>query len=83
MGTPFYVVPEVLRKGYGVEVDIWSLGVIMFVMLSGEAPFEGADEKETFNNILKVKYSFEDPIWINISRDAKDLISKIFVRNPR
>jgi calcium-dependent protein kinase len=51
VGTPFYVAPEVLAKQYGKECDVWSLGVLLYVMLSGTPPFNGKDKFEVYNAI--------------------------------
>ena len=59
VGTPFYVAPEVLASEYGVECDNWSLGVIMYVLLSGYLPFYGANEPEVFDKIKNGTLTFD------------------------
>jgi calcium-dependent protein kinase len=61
VGTPHYVAPEVLSGRYGKECDLWSLGVILYVMLSGKMPFDGEDVKDVLELIMRAKFSFEDP----------------------
>ena len=83
-GTSSYIAPEVLDKkyhGYSYEVDRWSLGIIIYLLLIGKTPFEGNNENETYNKILSGKYTF--PRNIHISKEAKDLIQKILVSNPK
>jgi serine/threonine protein kinase len=78
-GTPNYLAPEILtRDGYNKEIDIWSLGVVIYMLLTGVAPFETHCAKETYNRIRKVSYSIPD----TLSTDAKDLIQNILVKNP-
>ena len=58
VGTPYYVAPEVLTGAYGKECDIWSLGVVLYTMLSGNLPFGGDTNAEIFRNIKMVNYNF-------------------------
>ncbi|KRX27409.1 Serine/threonine-protein kinase DCLK2 [Trichinella nelsoni] len=77
-GTPTYVAPEMLSElGYGLKVDVWAAGVILFIMLCGYPPFvsiSGAQE-ELFESILSGKYTFNKQYWSKISNAAKVLIS--------
>jgi len=67
-GTPGYVAPEVLRRqGYGREVDLWSIGVITYILLSGYPPFYDANNVELFKKIMAGRYAFDRPWWDNIS----------------
>jgi len=81
-GTPGYVAPEVLGGNpYTNAVDIWSIGVITYVMLCGYTPFYSENQRELFQQILKAEYTFGSPEWDDISKDAKDFIAKILVVN--
>ena len=75
VGTAYYVSPEVLNGKYDEKCDIWSAGVILYIMLSGDPPFNGENDNEIYRNIVKKKFDFPDNEWKNISNDAKDLIS--------
>lgn len=81
-GTPNYIAPEVLdgKSGHSYEVDIWSLGVIIYTLLIGKPPFETSDVKTTYSRIKKNSYSF--PEHIIISESARNLISKILTLDP-
>ena len=85
LGTLHYVAPEILlKKPYGKSVDIWALGVIMFIILSGCFPFQHEDHAELFRTIVRGEYSFEknSDIWVHISDDAKDLLRNLLVVDP-
>jgi len=82
-GTPGYVAPEVLkRQGYGKEVDLWSIGVITYILLCGYPPFYDQNNVELYKQILACRYEFEKPWWDNISEDAKGFIRKLLVLDP-
>ncbi|GMI67781.1 calcium-dependent protein kinase 2 [Hibiscus trionum] len=83
VGSPYYVAPEVLRKHYGPESDVWSAGVILYILLSGVPPFWAETEMGIFRQILQGKIDFDSPPWPGISDSAKDLIRKMLDRNPK
>ncbi|KAI4320171.1 hypothetical protein MLD38_033677 [Melastoma candidum] len=83
VGSPYYVAPEVLRKHYGPEVDVWSAGVILYILLSGVPPFWAESELGIFRQILQGKLDFVSDPWPSISDSAKDLIKKMLERDPR
>lgn len=81
-GTPNYIAPEVLegKNGHSYEVDVWSLGVIIYTLIIGKPPFETANVKTTYDKIKKNSYKFPD--HVAISDDARDLIAQILSSNP-
>jgi len=76
VGTPTYVAPEVLQGKYNETCDLWSTGVILFVLLSGIPPFKGTDE-EVLQQARLGNISLNTPQWSNISEDAKDMVREL------
>jgi len=74
VGTPYYVAPEVLRKKYDNKCDLWSVGVICYILLSGHPPFNGADNKKVHDAVWKGQYSFPASEWSDTSKEARDFI---------
>eukprot|EP00585_Thalassiosira_rotula_P001980 CAMPEP_0196141856 /NCGR_PEP_ID=MMETSP0910-20130528/10678_1 /TAXON_ID=49265 /ORGANISM="Thalassiosira rotula, Strain GSO102" /LENGTH=428 /DNA_ID=CAMNT_0041403085 /DNA_START=35 /DNA_END=1321 /DNA_ORIENTATION=- len=83
VGTPYYIAPEVLRKRYGKSCDLWSVGVIAYILLCGYPPFNGADNEQTHRCVLKGRYYFHEEDWENISGDAMDFIHELLQMDPR
>ncbi|XP_010505115.1 PREDICTED: calcium-dependent protein kinase 25-like [Camelina sativa] len=83
VGSPYYIAPEVLNKDYGPEADIWSAGVMIYVLLSGSAPFWGETEEEIFNEVLEGELDLSSEPWPQVSDRAKDLIRNMLERNPK
>lgn len=82
-GTPGYVAPECFEgKPYNESVDLWSIGVIVYIMLCGFEPFYEETDEAMFARILKADYSFPSPYWDGISENAKDLIEHLITLNP-
>jgi serine/threonine protein kinase len=82
-GTPFFVSPEILmRQPYDQQSDMWSVGCIIFLLLSGNLPFMGRSQKELFRKIVSGKFEFDEDDWCDVSNDAKDLVQKLLVLDP-
>ncbi|CAG9328365.1 unnamed protein product [Blepharisma stoltei] len=82
VGTVYYLAPEMIKGAYNFKCDMWSIGVIMFVMLSGKLPFWSKFDCETCHQILNGAPEFIEPIWENISQEAKNLLSHLLCMNP-
>ncbi|MGH0168875.1 UNVERIFIED_CONTAM: hypothetical protein FKN15_058135 [Acipenser sinensis] len=82
-GTPEYIAPEILlRKPYTSAVDMWALGVITYILLSGSMPFEDENRTRLYRMILKGKYSFVGDPWPSVSNLAKDYINRLLTVDP-
>ncbi|KAH3840272.1 calcium/calmodulin-dependent protein kinase type IV-like isoform X2 [Dreissena polymorpha] len=83
-GTPGYCAPEVVKgRLYSTQVDLWSIGVIAYILLCGYEPFYHDDEQQMYKKIVKGDYEFDSPYWDNITTNAKDLISKLLKVNVK
>lgn len=76
VGSAYYKAPELLYENYGPKCDVWTCGVICFILLGGYAPFDGDDDHEIEDAIRLGEYDFDDPVWDMISEDAKDFIEE-------
>ncbi|XP_074569628.1 calcium-dependent protein kinase 2-like [Curcuma longa] len=83
VGSAYYIAPEVLRQRYGKEIDIWSAGVILYILLCGVPPFWADTERGIFDAIIEGEIDFESPPWPSISNSAKDLIKKMLTQDPK
>jgi len=84
-GSLAYTAPEVLqgkKVGYSYPADLWSIGVVAYVLLAGYFPFKTESDSGMYDHILKCKYTFGAEIWTHVSMDAKDFISKLLLLNP-
>mmetsp|Transcript_91347 Transcript_91347/g.257503 ORF Transcript_91347/g.257503 Transcript_91347/m.257503 type:complete len:535 (+) Transcript_91347:39-1643(+) len=77
LGTAYYIAPEVLRRQYGRECDLWSAGVMMHILLSGTEPFSGRSDVEIMRKVSKARYDLVKPVWSTVSAEAKGLIQNL------
>nr|XP_016470887.1 PREDICTED: calcium-dependent protein kinase 17-like isoform X2 [Nicotiana tabacum] len=82
VGSAYYIAPEVLKRRYGPEVDIWSIGVMLYILLCGVPPFWAESENGIFNAILRGHVDFSSDPWPSISSGAKDLVRKMLNSDP-
>eukprot|EP00884_Botryococcus_braunii_P005302 jgi/Botrbrau1/14773/Bobra.0284s0007.1 len=86
-GSPAYVAPEILsfsqsKKEYSIAVDMWSAGIILFVLVTGYSPFSADSDAELFDHIRTGAYDVSDPMWEKISDEAKDLVGRMLCVDP-
>ncbi|CAI5467102.1 unnamed protein product [Closterium sp. Yama58-4] len=82
-GSPFYIAPEVLRGDYSLEADLWSLGVILYILLCGAPPFWGPTDKDVFMKVLRGAVDMGGEEWRGVSEEAKGLVRCLLQRDPR
>lgn len=81
-GTPYYVAPEVLRRQYTKSCDIWSIGVITYILLCGYPPFYGESDTEIFDSVRTGRFDFPSPEWDTISDTAKKFVRFMLQKDP-
>ncbi|KAG5528880.1 hypothetical protein RHGRI_029517 [Rhododendron griersonianum] len=83
VGSAYYVAPEVLHRSYSTEADVWSVGVISYILLCGSRPFWARTESGIFRAVLKVDPSFDESPWPSLSSEAKDFVKRLLNKDPR
>lgn len=83
VGSAYYIAPEVLHQNYGKEIDVWSAGIILYILLCGVPPFWAETEKGIFKAILDTDLDLQSSPWPSISSSAKDLIKKMLTKDPK
>ena len=81
-GTPYYIAPEVLNNNYDEKCDLWSIGVILYILLCGYPPFNGSNDEQIIKKVKEGKYRTDEEEWHNISEDAIDILNKLLQYNP-
>lgn len=83
VGSAYYVAPEVLHRSYSVEADIWSIGVITYILLCGSRPFWARTESGIFRTVLRADPNFDDMPWPSVSPEAKDFVKRLLNKDYR
>lgn len=81
-GSPYYLAPEVLSASYGPEADVWSAGVVLYILLSGLPPFWAPTDDGIFAAIREAKPNLHSGAWGGVSDDAKDLVHRMLNKDP-
>jgi calcium-dependent protein kinase len=81
VGSSYYIAPEVLKQSYGHECDMWSTGVVAYMLMSGSPPFEGANEDDLFHKVMSEDISFDKPAFAAVSEEAKDFMRYVLTRD--
>ncbi|KAG8654899.1 hypothetical protein MANES_05G191100v8 [Manihot esculenta] len=83
VGSAYYVAPEVLHRSYSVEADMWSIGVITYILLCGSRPFWARTESGIFRSVLRADPNFDDSPWPEVSPEAKDFVKRLLNKDHR
>ncbi|XP_057721940.1 CDPK-related kinase 3-like [Arachis stenosperma] len=83
VGSAYYVAPEVLHRSYSLEADIWSIGVITYILLCGSRPFWARTESGIFRAVLRADPNFDDLPWPTVSSEAKDFVKRLLNKDYR
>lgn len=83
VGSAYYVAPEVLHRAYSTEADVWSIGVIAYILLCGSRPFWARTESGIFRAVVKAEPTYEEQPWPTLSLEAKDFVKRLLNKDPR
>lgn len=82
VGTPYYIAPEVLNKKYDQKCDIWSLGIVLYMIIYRVPPFKGESPLQVMESVARDEIIFKNPIHYNYSNQALEFLRRLLVKNP-
>ena len=83
VGTPYYIAPEVLTGTYGPECDMWSIGVIAYILLVGCPPFHSSRVSKILHKIVNAPVRYDSDVWEKLSIEAFEFVSSVLVKDPK
>lgn len=82
VGTPFYMAPEVLERNYGPAADVWSVGVVVYLMITGCLPFNGRTDRQIIKAVLDSEPDYHSAAWQGVSQEAKEFVQLMLTKDP-
>lgn len=82
VGTPFYMAPEVLERCYGPAADVWSVGVVIYLMIAGCLPFNGNTDRQIIKAVMDSEPDFQAQVWQGVSQQAQDYVRLMLMKDP-
>jgi serine/threonine protein kinase len=83
VGTPFYMAPEVLERCYGPAADVWSVGVVIYLMIAGCLPFNGNSDRQIIKAVMDSEPDFSGDVWQGVSQQGREFIQLMLIKDPR
>jgi len=83
VGTPYYMAPEVIQRRYGPEADVWSAGVVLYLMLTGRLPFNGNSDRHVVKAVLQAEPDYSEKMWAGVSATAQAVVKAMLVKDPK
>ena len=83
VGTPYYMAPEILKREYDFKCDVWASGILLYILLSGKAPFDGSTNEEIWASIKNDEAGYSEEVWEQVSNECHQFIRKMLTHDPK